>query len=261
MNEYARGWVGNYGYGDAYLILKYRLNSQNQAGGYSNVTRQLVLYLPEWISWTSGYFTINGGGRNNLGTYYGAGEHVLWESTENFYHDSNGYCNVSMSAYIHTTFGIDGSVSGSFSLPRINRLANLTSSANLNLEGKNTKHQLTFSNPGNLWIQLEYIWNGSIGIVKKVGQVSSCTVTFTQEELQKLYKLSNYTLRVVTHSNGNYTNYIGWNDHNGSINRYGIVHITVDGVRKVAVPYYGKNGKWNIACAYFGKDKNWKKGR
>ena len=86
-------------------------------------------------------------------------------------------------------------------------------------------------------------------------------MTFTQEELQKLYKLSNYTLRVVTHSNGNYTNYIGWNDHNGSINRYGIVHITVDGVRKVAVPYYGKNGKWNIACAYFGKDKNWKKGR
>ena len=248
MAELCRSNVGNAGYGDYILGINYSVQRQDTAGNYSTIYAEVWIYCPAWISFDRSSYSVSGSasGSGSLGTRLETGTHTIWSQTFNVYHDTNGRATLSLNASVSTSFYINGSTGGSVSLPDIKREASLTSNADVVLEGKNSKQSLTFNNPGNFPLQLEYIWDGKTQITKKIGACKNYVVTFTQDEYIRLSKQTSYTLRTVTYTNTSYNSKVGSKDKTGKITCKGRANIYKNGYKK-AIPFIYKNGKWNLA--------------
>lgn len=126
-------------------------------------------------------------------------------------HDANG--NASFTA----THQWGGSVSASYTLPKINRQASITSVNDFTVES-NTSMQI--SNPAGYWLSLEFwVWDGVDWepkiFHKQIGQVSSYEVSFTSAEISAIYtQLGNATqgsglFGLRTYTDAGYTNQLG----------------------------------------------------
>ena len=256
MQEFARL---NFSAGSYRLL--WELVSQNIAGNYSTIRLQAVITVTNnYISWDRGNARIYDDSFGLANTYY-RGDTVVREITRTIQHDSNGKKTVYIDGSIDTTFMFDGTCGGNITLPDIPRSATCTSSPNITVNGRNTKHDLYFNNPGNFWLRIEYIWDGTVQIGKNVGQGTHHTITFTQNELIKLYKKESYTLRTVTHSNGSYNAMVGYNDQSGKITHRGVIRIYKKGSWKKGIFFVYKNNKWNLATTNIYKNGKWNGGK
>lgn len=129
-------------------------------------------------------------------------------------HDANG----NASFYASHQWG-SGSVGGTYTLPQINRQANITSVNDFTV-GNNTDMQI--SNPAGYWLNLEFfVWDGVDWepriFTKQIGQVSSYATSFSPSEINAIYtQLANATtgaglFRLRTYTDSGYTNQLG--DH------------------------------------------------
>jgi len=258
MTEISRlEWTVDGGY--FALIERCECTSQNTSENYSIAHLQLALYCGRSISFDRRNAFLHNSDWFGLNYSYPIGETIL----KDIYgikveHESDGSKTAGFGYGIDTSYGLSGTATGYFTFPKLNRKATISSNANLSLIGKNTEQILTFINPGKLPLKLQYIWNGNVEITKTLGKVTKATVTFTQDELIKLYKVKNYTLKVNTYNNENYSLLYGYTDKNGLIEHQGIIRIRKDNTMKEALPFIRKNGSWNIAIANIYKTQ-WKK--
>lgn len=127
-------------------------------------------------------------------------------------HDANG----NASFYASHQWG-SGSVGGTYTLPKINRQASITSVNNFTVE-ENTSMQI--SNPAGYWLRLEFfVWDGVDWEPKimdiNIGQVSSYTTSFTSAQINAIYtQLGSATqgsglFRLRTYTDSGYTNQLG----------------------------------------------------
>ena len=259
--------VGFTVFGNNALRLYGKLNSQDTAGNKSNVSFQLrqIAYTGNFYD-TGNYASLWCAGADRGTQYFNSNvntssEQTIGTWTFDLWHDSQGNCSTSVAGSANVFGNITpGTGDVWFNLPSIAREATLTSTADLTLKGEETKQSLTFNNPGNFWIRLEYIWDNTIKISKNIGQGTSHQITFTQDELLLLYKRQNYVLRTVTHSNSSYNAMVGYKDSNGNISKEGIIRLKKGTDWKEAVPFVYTNGKCNIATLNLYKSE-WKRGK
>lgn len=181
---------------------------------------------------------------------------LLGTKTETISHDENlnedRTKDVSYSAMIDTAWTLgDASVSGELTLPAIPREASLTSSANLNVLGMETIHSLTFKNDGNMYLKLEYIINDQAKVTKKIGNVKSYNVNFTQAEIEEFLKAESYKLKILSYSNSAYTTLVGSSENEGNITRNGIFRSKTG----ILIPYVYRNNDWQMCTVFFNGKK------
>lgn len=127
-------------------------------------------------------------------------------------HDANGNASFNVSHQWGPT-----SVSASYTLPKINRQASITSVNDFTVES-NTSMQI--SNPAGYWLSLDFwVWDGVNWepriFHKQIGQVSSYEVSFTSAEISAIYtQLGNATqgsglFGLGTYTDAGYTNQLG----------------------------------------------------
>lgn len=160
-------------------------------------------------------------------------------------HDDAGNGTFSASASIVTPWTLgNSSCSGNATLPKISRQANLTTSADILVNGLNTVHNLSFDNPANVFLGLQYIINGEVKIYKALGQITNASITFSQTEIEELLKVTSYTLRVHTAD-------IGYKDIDGIVNRQGILRTPSN----ILIPYYNDGSGAKLCTAFVGTTK------
>jgi len=126
-------------------------------------------------------------------------------------HDANGNASFNVSHQWGPT-----SVSASYTLPKINRQATITSVDNF-VVGNTTA--IYFSNPANYWLDLEFfVWNGSTNVKifgRQLGQAQYFTIAFTEAEINAMYTaLGSATqgggfFRLWAHANSSYNQQVG----------------------------------------------------
>lgn len=256
MQEFARV---NFSLGSYRLLCE--LLSQNIAGNYSTIKLQAVITV------TTGHVTWDRGNARiyndnfTLGKTYYRGDNVVREITINVPHDNNGKGKIYIDGEIRTTYVFNGTCGGEITLPDIPRTANCISSPNITVDGKNTKHDLSFNNPGNFWLRIEYRWNDGAQIARNIGQVSHYNVSFTQDEIIRLYKRNDYVLRTITYADGNFGTLVGFNDQNGIATHKGIAKIYKNSKWNNAIFFVYKDSKWNIATVNIYKNGKWNGGK
>lgn len=256
MQEFARL---NFSAGSYRLL--WELVSQDKSENSSTIRLQAVITVTNnYISWDRGNARIYDDSFGLSRTYY-RGDNVVRDITRKIWHDANGKKTVYIDGSIDTTFMFNGTCGGNITLPDIPRNATCTSSPDLIVNGKNTKHDLYFNNPGNYWLRIEYVWSNTVQIGKNMGQGTHHTITFTQDELMKLYKRDNFILRTVTHSNGSYNSMIGYTDKEGKTTHQGVVRIYKNSSWKKGLFFVYKNKKWNLATVNIYKNKKWNGGK
>lgn len=190
--------------------------------------------------------------------YYLEGQHIatndigfydaklIASGTANIYHEIDGsktiqvLAELSKSGYSSYDPGYCRA-EGPIVLPNIPREATLLSSGDITVIGLETSQHLQFSNPANRSLSLQYIV-GNNNFSKDIGTTTDKTITFTQEEIEKLLQSDQYTLKVITQG-------VGEKQSNWTITRKGILH-TNNGI---LVPYCRTNNNLKLCTAYYGK--------
>lgn len=180
MQEVARVAVGTDSYGTYYLILSREVVSQNIASNYSLVKIQVSLQCPVWINFSSATLKLTSStgelGTINLPSSFSTGTHVLWNNGDGWTlgHNDVGVLDYSISAYIHATYLLDGTVTGKITAPNIPRYTTVTQSLN-------SKTETTIKMNWSTTDTVDYVWyskdNGSTWVA--VGTVNAKSGTYT----------------------------------------------------------------------------------
>ena len=127
MVEFTRANIGNAGYGNNELILLSEVTYQSPSENYSNVHIQAILRCPVYVSTSATYLSIQGGARYKIGSYWSAGDHVVYDNTIRVGHNPDGTVSYNFSATISSTYLLSGTASGIVPIGAIPRYANITS--------------------------------------------------------------------------------------------------------------------------------------
>jgi len=164
--QIAQTYLGNTGYGDVYVRLYMKYNSQSIPNNTSSVSYKSTLYITNgsFTTGTTTTKTLSGTGAttasgNGAGTY-SAGETTLYEITGTVTHSADGTGSASGSATFYSSpWGWNGTASGTATLPTIPRYTSITSFT----VAKRNETSFTFS-----WATantVDYVWystnNGS----------------------------------------------------------------------------------------------------
>lgn len=218
-NNYAYN-DGNYGY-EIRAMVKVDLLSQDPATNTSVVryTSAISHWLDAWKLTHTLYDVCNGVVLYNspfqMDFPNAFGGRVTWYCIvrdRTITHNANGDASFNVSHQWGPT-----SVSASYTLPKINRQASITSVNDFTVES-NTSMQI--SNPAGYWLSLEFwVWDGVDWepriFHKQIGQVSSYEVSFTSAEISAIYtQLGNATqgsglFGLRTYTDAGYTNQLG----------------------------------------------------
>ena len=129
--ELGSKYLGNTGYGNVYVKLYAKYNSQSIVNNTSNVSIQARIYTEGayWYSSSGTTYKITGSGSIDSGNIgcngrYDVGEKTLGTQTKDISHNTDGTLTISASAnFISQPWGWNGTASGSATLPSIPRHA------------------------------------------------------------------------------------------------------------------------------------------
>ena len=168
----------------------YDLISQSVANNTSTVKFYGVLNVTgNSISWSWANASV-WGASNGIGTYYGKGSHVVVSQQVTLYHDNNGNYSATLSGTLSSSYK-SGTASGTFSLPKIDRIAVVSAVSDFNDE---TNPTITFTNPAGFTINA-FMKVGDTDIVVDSDIPSTGTYTFSlttaqRNQLRQLYSNS-----------------------------------------------------------------------
>lgn len=232
------------------LVLEYE-KTMNPLENYHDVT--FYLYFQS-INGYSGSGSSSVGSINGVqvGTTTSLGVNtklLLGTKNERYYHNADGTASIQYNADIKCPWSGIGTaeVGGTLDLPTIPREAKVTSSVDLTLTGVETEQQLTFQNDGNMYLKLEYIIDNTVMVTRNIGQVSSAKITFNKNNIEKLLKGNEYTLRINSYSDVNYSSLVGVNETVGTITKEGIMRTNTG----ILVPYVYRNDDWQMCTVFF----------
>lgn len=176
-------------YGDLYIRIYAKYNSQNVANNTSSVTYQSRLYFSGNYIIAQGQTKVITAGTSATTTTtnwqnfegrqdgrYNNGETVVKTISATISHNNSGNASISCSAEFSSvgSWGWSGTASGSASLPTIPRKATITSATDFTDEGNPT---IAFSNPGNFNLEpyINFWKNGTLAlsIKRSIGKYSS----------------------------------------------------------------------------------------
>lgn len=188
--------IANTGYGNIILRIYAKYNSQSTANNNTPVARKLVLYLSAGTFYSGGcsYSLTGCGSKSGQNLSYSSGEHTLLsEATANVSHNSDGSSKTTTLTCSYNIYGKSGSFTASFTVPKINRLATVSSATDFNDEGNPT---VTFSNPGGFTARPYLNFYDSSGtlvhsISRTSGVTSPYTWNLTDEEREAMRKATN----------------------------------------------------------------------
>lgn len=193
--------LGNNGYGNVYIRLYAKYNSQSIANNTSNISIQARLYNEAtWYASSGTYYRITGSGNIDSGNIsklttannmWAKGEVTLGTQTKDIAHNEDGTRSIHAEVqFVSQPWGWNKTASvADVVIPTIKRYPILTSGEDFTDEGNPT---LTFTNYGlfPVRVKLEAGGNNQL-IVRDIGQNdTSFTFDLTEEERVKLRKLA-----------------------------------------------------------------------
>ena len=152
-------WSVSKGSATVNFYIDAKLNRQDTNGNYSVVDTRLNSTIVNNLSGSGYSFSLTGATSiSGNGIWYFGNETILTGQYV-VYHNGDGNASSTASASVYNKYwGISNTFSGGFSLPRIIRQANITGANNFNDEAN---PYMTFSNPGNLSINVRLEFAGS----------------------------------------------------------------------------------------------------
>lgn len=164
----------------------YDLISQSVANNTSTVRFYGVLNVTgNNISWGWANASV-WGASTGIGTYYSRGSYTVVSQQVTLYHDNNGNYSATLSGTLSSSYK-SGTASGTFSLPKIDRIAVVSSVTDFNDE---TNPSITFTNPAGFKINAYMEVNGTrIATITDIPSTSPYTLELTEAQRNQLRQL------------------------------------------------------------------------
>lgn len=202
--EIGRINVGNGGYGNNQLIVRYDLVGQYIAENYSTIRAYLYFDAPVRINFDRASASLHTTGWYAIQTSYTAGEHLIGTLDFNVWHNDVGKASFAIGYGIDTSFLVSGSgVTTTVPLPTIPRTSEITKLDAFDVEGDIkvgvNKKYIVYKDTLQLYL-------GST-LIKTIDNYASDTVfTLTKTELDTVFERmkntnsSDFTVKITTYN-------------------------------------------------------------
>ena len=207
--------IANTGYSDIVLRIYAKYSSQSTTNNTTSVQRKLVLYLKTGNFYSAGCsWSLTGcGSKSGQTLNVSAGEKELLSSASaNVSHNTDGSSKTHTLTCKYDIYGASGSFTAKFTVPKINRIATVSSATNFTDEENPT---VKFSNPGGMSAKPYLNFYDSAGalvygIERSTSVSSPYTWKLTDEERENIRKATNkqssYRVQVGVHTYNGTTN-------------------------------------------------------
>lgn len=219
-------YLGNNGYGNVYIRLYGKYDSQSIANNTTNVTFQARLYSgATWYASSGTYYnlTVNGSSTGNVscnrssGNMWPSGEATLGTKTVPIPHNGDGTKSISASALFNSSpWGWNNTASKTVDLPTIPRTSKLNSaSISISSNGGTVTITPSITKYASSFYDCLYIYNGNTQIAYWNGVSSGSAYTFSAGERSNLWnamgtsKKISLSVYVYTYSSSAKTTLIG----------------------------------------------------
>ena len=242
--------------------LAYDLLSQNVAGNYSVVRLYGILNVQGYISWSSGSASVHTESQG-IGTYYGAGSHIVIQRDFYWGHDANGNFSVWIGASINTTYK-SGSTGGVITLPSIPRAATIDSFTGNDVDGT---FKVTYTKKSDSFTHKLRISIPHVKALETYAYTSGTTFSLNDESKDYIYNyaktnnLSTVPIGAVIETWSGGTKIGESSELINNCTLGAISKLYINGEYKRATPYVRSDGNWKRAIPYIRSNNEWKRSR